>query len=399
MANDFRGLLKNVPEFYGKYKYLNSIYTPSNSVLLQYQIKSLQRATMQQDSGLYKANEYLKHLNPVSYSNDKIEALSVSQIGARILEILNSSFFTSSSSIKSKYLTEMRNGKRDYQNGGKAAMQQEIEKQIQELDMLLKMINYPNAQSVKDNFRRSMNSRSKNKTGFTNYVQYKAQEAEELMMYLLSQDSDFIGVVTGSLYNAGAQLIEDGMLFDKKTFQANNFISYTIDTDKEVKTANSLQDFFNQINRLNAKNHSIHLDNEMYAKLQQLSVLKAQAKSSFSIQELINNTVNRSAIALKDTTPIKVLQDLYYLYTLPQHPLKDNTFSKSLEAYANYSLSRSILQTSLLKNDIYFTRDGFISAADWMEKYKYMLKFKPGVRTMDNKFYAQLRKYNLQPVS
>jgi hypothetical protein len=47
--------------------------------------------------------------------------------------------------------------------------------------------------------------------------------------------------------------------------------------------------------------------------------------------------------------------------------------SKTLEALANYSLSKSIQKTTLMSNDIYFTKDGFITASKWMETYNHLL--------------------------
>ena len=42
---------------------------------------------------------------------------------------------------------------------------------------------------------------------------------------------------------------------------------------------------------------------------------------------------------------------------------------------SNYCLSLSIAKTKLIDNDIYYTKDGFILAADWMKKYNKMLAF------------------------
>lgn len=400
--------LSTQTKFWGAYEFLNNTPEASvpESVLLRYQLSKL-KALESSNPGLIKANEILNKMNqvqPMSIQNEIIE-LSTNQIYARILEILNSAFISSPTSIKGKHLEKKEGNTRyTYKEGSsKQTFQQDQDQTINELDILLEMIKYPERASLIANVAKGLNGNSIAKsTGFSSYQQYKADQAEKLMMHALGGSSEgWQALVSGSFFHKGQQLIEDGFIF------ADTDMSLTFDQNFQVtvrnkknsksseKSVSSLQEFFNLVNSLN-KTETISLSDELYSKLQELSILKAQSKSGFGVQELINKTAHRGAISLNATGVTASIQSLWNLYE--KGWIDSGKESNSLAHIANYCLSKSIALTSLLKNDIYFTRDGFISASQWMQMYSYMLKFNPAISKISNNFLSNENPYVLEHV-
>lgn len=400
-----QNLLANSNQYYGnKYKYLNNIkYSSYNdNVLFKFQLQKIKQLELISPQ-LAQANALINSVEEtkIQVNNDKIEELSINQIAARIMEILNSAFWGNEAGIKKQYLqkAEHKRGWTYKPGENKETLAQGVNQAIQELTTLLEIIKYPKNASNKliAGFKKGINSKKIN--GQT-YAQFKADQAEELMMHLISQNSGFNSIVTGKFYNKAQQLLQDGFAFDiNQEIKFDQGLSFTIHNknsgkDKNIK-ANSLNELFNEIAKING-NYSIHLSNELYDILNELSVLRAQAKSGYGVQELINSTKNRGAIALNQTDMHQALIDLYDLYTLGA--INDKKDSKTLEALANYSLSKSIQKTTLMGNDIYFTKDGFITASKWMETYKYMLAFNPGLTRLSSDFLTKTNPYILRPV-
>ena len=265
------------------------------------------------------------------------------------------------------------------------------------------MIKYPERVSLIANFAKELNGKSITKsTGFSSYQQYKADQAEKFMMHALSRSSEgWQALVSGTFFHKGQKLIEDGFIFTDMdmnlTFDQN--FQVTVRNKKNSKSSeksvSGLQEFFKLVNSLN-KAETISLSDELYSKLQELSILKAQSKSGFGVQELINKTVHRGAISLNATGAPASIQSLWNLYEMGW--INSDKESNSLAHIANYCLSKSIALTSLLENDIYFTRDGFISASQWMQTYSYMLKFNPVISKISNNFLSNRNPYILEPV-
>lgn len=401
--------LSNQTKFWGKYEFLNNIPEANmdEEALFRYQISRI-KILETQNPGLKKANEILNQMNqvqPMVIQNEIVE-LSMNKIYIRILELLNSPFISSPSSIKGAHLEKKEgNTKYTYKEGSsKETIKRDQDSAIAELDALLEIIKYPDRVNLVSNLQRGLEGKGlKRATGFSTYKEYKSNEAEKLMIYALSQSSPgWRAIVSGSFFNKGQQLIEDGFVFnsmdmDIKFDQNFKATIYKKNSGKgKEKLISSLKDFFELANSLN-RNESISLSDELYAKLQQLSLLKAQAKSGFSVQELINKTTQRGAISLEATGASASIYGLWILYVLGW--INSEKTSKSLPHIANYCLSKSIALTSLMDNDIYFTRDGFITASQWMQTYKYMLKFNPSILKISNGFLSNENPYRLMPVN
>jgi hypothetical protein len=96
------------------------------------------------------------------------------------------------------------------------------------------------------------------------------------------------------------------------------------------------------------------------------------------------------------------MSDIYHLYLddlkYSRGLFNSEGSSKTLESLANFALSKSIQKTTLMSNDIYFTKDGFITASQWMSTYEHMLKFKPGVNSLSLNMMRVVRPYSLEKV-
>lgn len=378
-----------------------------NSVLFRYQLSKIKGLEVT-NPNLIRANEILFKMNqiqPVSIQNQIVE-LSTNQIYSRVLEILNSAFISAPTSVKGRHL-EKKEGNTRYtykQGHSKETLQQDKDMIINELDVLLEMIQYPDRANLLINFARGLNGNNPLKqTGFSSYQQYKADQAEKLMMHALSGSSEgWRAMVSGSFFHKGQQLIEDGFVFNEidmdlifdSNFKVN--VKPKNNSSKGVeKSVSSLNEFFQLVNSLN-RSETISLSDELYTKLQQLSILKAQSKSGFGVQELINKTAQRGTISLESTGAPASIYGLWSLYE--KGWIDSNNTSESLSYIANYCLSKSIALTSLMSNDIYFTRDGFITASQWMQTYQYMLKFNPSISKISNGFLSNQNPYALMPV-
>ena len=395
--------------YFGDFKYLNQVRpsTFSDKVLFKVQINKLQQLERNSQS-LQRANEVLEEMGKIKLEvidNDSIQEQSLNDIGARILAILNSAFFKNENSVRQQAIDNAAGKGRGAYSGELANI---VKEKTDELDNLLTIINYPNDKKAEMIRGFKLGTSNKKIDGDT-YKNFKSTQAEELMMHLLQcSNQGFRSIVSGQMYNMSKQLIEDGFVFDSnKEFIFDKDMNYRVvdkKTNKEsTYSVKSLDEFFNQVNSLNG-NYSVHLDNDLYEKLQELSLLKAQSKSGYEVQKLINDTKNRGAIALENLEMYRALTDLYYLFWLDQTPNQDDKYfkvngtSKTLEGLANYALSKSIQKTTLLANDIYFTKDGFITASKWMTTHNHMLKFKPGVNSLSLKMMQVVRPYSLEKV-
>ena len=215
------------------------------------------------------------------------------------------------------------------------------------------------------------------------------------MVHALSQNTGWKAIQTGAFYNKSQQLLEDIFAFDDIGYniEFGKNLSFTIKQGDDTKTINvkNINDFFAEYEKLSG-NYAIHLSDELYEKFQQLSVLSGQAKSGKDLQALINSRAKtRNAISLNDLGPTSSLIGLYQLYQ--KDWIDENNESKTLTAITNYCLSKSIALTNITGNQIYFTRDGFITATKWMELYRQMLKFNPSIAKVNNNLLDKKNPY------
>lgn len=384
--------LNSQTKFWGYYEHLNNpAGNVSDNVLLRLQVARL-RALSQHKTDLIEANSFLEwaktETGNSTQNQDLILDKSTQQIYSRIVQLLNSALWSSPMNPKSSSL-EGSGKEAVYKDGESAATVQAKEQEIiAELDQLLQLIQSSKRgeiiNTVKTRFRNG-----NNESGKQAYIAFKAKEAEELAIQaLVSSNSNWRGLVSGQLYNKGQQLLQDGFVFPKQNVNFGSLLNVSISSTNNAKNSTkvgvgSLDEFFQLYENLSG-NYSISLSDELYEKLQEISIMSVQAKSGIGAQSLLNATIERNATSLNDlgiTSSLKLLMDLYKLGWV-----SESAESNTLSAIANYCLSKSIAFTNITKNSIYFTSEGFVTAPDWMERHQQMLKFHPNIK----KVYSNL---------
>ena len=392
-------------KFWGHYDYLNNpAGDVSDEILFKLQIAKL-KILENNNTQLQNANKFLSELKKINPDQilEQIEEFSENQIYARIMELINSGLISSELNPTNRALNKDSSGKFSggYKEGSNLeTIRQEENAIINELTTLLNIINYANANQLTTNLIKAFRGGKKfgNEPAgrmFSTYALYKADEAENLMVHALSQNTGWKAIQTGAFYNKSQQLLEDIFAFDDIGYniEFGKNLSFTIKQGDDTKTINvkNINDFFAEYEKLSG-NYAIHLSDELYEKFQQLSVLSGQAKSGKDLQALINSRAKtRNAISLNDLGPTSSLIGLYQLYQ--KDWIDENNESKTLTAITNYCLSKSIALTNITGNQIYFTRDGFITATKWMELYRQMLKFNPSIAKVNNNLLDKKNPY------
>lgn len=402
MTNDLFSLVKknklsNQTKFWGKeYEILNDpVGNMDDTALFNLQMAKL-RILDKIEVGLQEANNFLKWAeseHSAGTLNSELEEKSAQWVYKRILELINSALSSSSINPTSSSLTGKK-GNRIYKEGMSAETVKQKENDILlELDQLLTLINYANKGQVINQlkYRFSHNGQQDKKQ----YIEDKSLEAEILMLDLLAKsNSSWRTLLSGQLYNKGQQLLEDGFVFPDKNVSFGQSLSLQINikgnTNKESREVSSLDEFF-QLYEQFSGNYTITLSNELYDKLQEISILTAQSKSGVGLQSLLNATQERNSTSLNELGSTSALRALMKLYRMDW--IDSGEESKSLNTIANYCLSRSITLTNITKNSIYFTRDGFITASRWMDLYKQMLKFNPTINKVHNNLLDKSNPY------
>jgi hypothetical protein len=259
-------------------------------------------------------------------------------------------------------------------------------------------------------FEKSLNYRKfnfkTNKKAFIEYVQNKAEYAEELAVQALNKNKNWISIRSGNFVDSfGKQLIEDVITFSKKdnSFTDNNGnllnLSLNIIGEENNKVINvsSVEELIKELEGLSGK-YTVQLSDELYDALKEISVLNTQVKSGIN-QSLFNKNMERNKITLGqigfNSSP------LWELFTLknPNPYFKKSGNSKDLSLLTNYYLSKSINMTVLSKNELYYTKDGFVTAAEWMAKNNKVLKFNPDILKMSINMLTLNRGYKLASLS
>ena len=138
------------------------------------------------------------------------------------------------------------------------------------------------------------------------YQQTKADYAEKLAVDALNRNEGWKAIQTGNFVDKmGQQLIEDVMTFSKDSVnipfaggRLNYKIKNKIDSSISSASAGNLEDFFTQVEKLNA-NYTITLSDELYGALQQASILNTQVKSGMNKQPILTRAA-RNAITLEE---------------------------------------------------------------------------------------------------
>ena len=402
MTNDLFSLVKvnkltNQTKFWGEeYEILNNpAGNVDDNVLFNLQMARL-RILENTQMDLQAANSFLTWAQTEGSAgllSEELEEKSAQWVYKRILELVNSAFFSSDINPTNSSLTGESGNKIYKESMSASTIKQKQSDILSELDQLLTLINYANKGQVVDRLRHKF--KSSGKADKQQYIQDKSLEAEKLMLDLLvKSNSSWRTLLSGQLYHRGQQLIEDGFVFANKNISFGQELKMSISTvgssNKESRGVSSLNEFF-QLYEQFAGNYTIELSDELYDKLQEVSILSAQAKSGIGLQSLLNSTVSRNATSLNELGGTPSLRALMKLYRLDW--IESNQESETLNTIANYCLSKSIALTNITKNSIYFTRDGFITATKWMDTYKQMLKFNPVIKKVSNNLLDKANPY------
>ena len=404
MSDLYRGLIKQngrQHSFWGKYAYLNQWDQAnlSDSVLFRLQLVHLKNLEQSANKQYNAASEFIKLSSQLlQLEEQEMDKQIGESIYSRILQLMNSAFASSK-------LNPLKNKDGDWAT--REEKNQNIDNLMLEVQSILEKIKPSEGidqaivQSLEDVFaHRGVKGKMKE------YQQTKADYAEKLAVDALNRNEGWKAIQTGNFVDKmGQQLIEDVMTFSKDSVNIpfaggslNYKIKNKIDSSISTASAGSLNDFFTQVEKLNA-NYTITLSNKLYGALQQASILNTQVKSGMNGQPILTRAA-RNAITLEECGfsdfglwRLYTQQDSYKYFKLDR-----NQDSKQLNAIANYYLSKSIGKTNLAKNQLYYTELGFTTASRWMEVNKQMLKFFPAINSMALNMLTLPRQYRFRQV-
>ena len=404
MSDLYRGLIKQngrQHSFWGKYAYLNQWDQAnlSDSVLFRLQLVHLKNLEQSANKQYNAASEFIKLSSQLlQLEEQEMDKQIGESIYSRILQLMNSAFISSN-------LNPLKNKDGDWAT--REEKNQNIDNLMLEVQSILEKIkpgegiDQAIVQSLEDVFaHRGVKGKMKE------YQQTKADYAEKLAVDALNRNEGWKAIQTGNFVDKmGQQLIEDVMAFSKDSVnipfaggRLNYKIKNKIDSSISSASAGNLEDFFTQVEKLNA-NYTITLSDELYGALQQASILNTQVKSGMDKQPILTRAT-RNAITLEECGfsdfglwRLYTQQDSYKYFKLDR-----NQDSKQLNAIANYYLSKSIGKTNLAKNQLYYTELGFTTASRWMEVNKQMLKFFPAINSMALNMLTLSRQYRFRQV-
>ena len=404
MSDLYRGLIKQngrQHSFWGKYAYLNQWDQAnlSDSVLFRLQLVHLKNLEQSANKQYNAASEFIKLSSQLlQLEEQEMDKQIGESIYSRILQLMNSAFISSK-------LNPLKNKDGDWAT--REEKNQNIDNLMLEVQSILEKIkpgegiDQAIVQSLEDVFaHRGVKGKMKE------YQQTKADYAEKLAVDALNRNEGWKAIQTGNFVDKmGQQLIEYVMAFSKDSVnipfaggRLNYKIKNKIDSSISSASAGNLEDFFTQVEKLNA-NYTITLSDELYGALQQASILNTQVKSGMDKQPILTRAT-RNAITLEECGfsdfglwRLYTQQDSYKYFKLDR-----NQDSKQLNAIANYYLSKSIGKTNLAKNQLYYTELGFTTASRWMEVNKQMLKFFPAINSMALNMLTLSRQYRFRQV-
>lgn len=406
MSNDlYSGLIqpylrkgKNGEQFWGLYDSLDKVATPDTTKFLEVQISKLRALELNQK---YDAtNAFLQNVqNNLQQQNNTTENEVNNEVYSRILELMNSGLRGSSINP----FKGMQRGLSKIQQ--KQIATKRIQAIITELQTLLKEVKVNSTISAQmvATLEKRLNVDTWNWDQVPHdYIMEKADLAEALMVDKFNQNPNLRAIVTGAwIDESGQQLIEDAFAFNKGTIQTpfqHGKLSFTIKINGKnlTKSAKSIKDFLDQLDRLNGIPFTVKLSNELYEALRLGADIAGQAKSGLHGQAILNKNI-RNSLSLEDVNfDPRLLWNLYEAdlqtrteYFKPVNQQKSTT----LTALANYCLSKNVAKTALAANQLYLTAEGFVTASQWMKLNNRYLIFTPSVRSIDGEFLTKRRPY------
>lgn len=389
MGDLVQGLIKpkyQAKAFWGrKYIILND-NDLEDSALWRLQLTHMKIAEGNSNNKRYKnAEEFLYKAN--NYNQNELLDMSSSKIYSRIISLINSGLWSSennpiSSSKGSANYYEERDRK--------------VNEIMEEMTQILTVLDV--SKGLKKDILDKLEERiSTMKGSRQEYVQIKADWAEELAAIMFNQDPSLSAIKTGNIIDAaGQQLIEDVMAVFSKDLKIpfeGGALNIKLEKEgvKQNKSVKNLQEFFDLVNK--SQGFTIRISDPLYDVLKKQAAIMGQVKSGQD--QPILTTAKRNAIALSETEFSNY--ELWQLYTVetPNRWFKPTTEqeSKTLEATTNFFLSKAIAQTNIYRNQVYFTKDGIVSASRWMELNHYLLKFHPGLTKMGPNFLNKINQY------
>lgn len=385
---------KDYTSFWGKYSYLN-VYSHekmNDRALFIFQLSRL-KTRESLDVNFIHVNKFLNEI--LQSKPDANQEMTLNDISIRILELLNAGLISSGLNPKNVHMIKNGNGGYSYKPGSSNdSVKADTLALIGELQLLSDMIQSSRTDARVKRLGHAIGGLGITKTSlndeYENYNSYKANEAEILMVEILNKYKGWRAIQSGQFYYNSQQLLEDAFVFDTTinidfggSFTATKANKGSKKGSGSTVSVSNLQEFFDLVDSLKI-NESLHLSDELYEKIQEIKLFAAQAKSGVGLQHLLNETKERNSISLNQIGNQKILSDLYYLYMT--YWIDPEAESKTLEALANFWLSKSITSTNIIKNEIYFTKDGFVTASQWMKTYEQMLKFNPPIRKIMDSF-------------
>lgn len=373
-------LLDSVQEnaWWGNYTWLENLQTPPIEKLKEAQRKVLESQEKALNKKCQAANSFLEQIKKYDIKGLEQETEQVvnDAIGQRLMKLINAGL-----NQERQFDDSILKEGMDYRMRIEKA-NENLEKMIDLLKKITSSREITDSQLTKfiNLMKNAYRSASFLNMTTHEYIHKKAAAAEYATAIAINQNPEWQAIVTGNwMDEKGLQLIEDVLVFDKKTLQLQGSIPIKIKIiTKEGKTktiTKKLKDI------LEIKGTVRLASNEDYRKIQQLKLFSAQAKSG--IRQNIFTNAKRNAIPLKEIGGFGNANGIYGLYVEDIRRLDARWFkpteqqnSESLNVFANMQLSQNILKTVLSKNEIYFTTEGFTTAREWLIKKNSYVTFK-----------------------
>lgn len=391
--NDFKiGLIKDDESlqrdaFWNKYKLLNTI-TPEENIDLYFK-KQIEQLRALENNNRYdysSINAFLRNVNSMNENSIETDILSMTenQIYGRLIQILNSGF-------KSSELNPGRLKTLQQKNDQIDALIAEATSLMSNLDTL--------SEGFQDKYIALLDSRLRslnfnNKEARENYTRDKAALVEEMHTEIFRSHFSGRTFTTGSWLYKGEQLIED-VITENVNIDIFGRGSATINGKPIL--IDSLKEFYDALENT-SYTASVTVDTSLYNMIQKSKAIMGQTKSGMNNQPILNaKSAVRNALTLKDISfSPKEIYDLYAAEPFGPSYFKESKeqYSKSLAAFANWALSKSIAKTNIKRNQVYLSEHGFQKASEWLETSQQMLQFNPAITKIENNFMNIKRPYS-----
>lgn len=384
--------------WWGGYNF-DGIADPSMQAIQALQIQQLAAHEQQSRMQCQEANRFLndlKQVDPNSLRQQVTNAVDKS-IGAKLVELLNAGLAKSTAST------------RLYRGWNNVKALSAMETNLRAVDSLLTEVmtglGMLNPVNFYANFGAETHAIDKivqalrqayqllGSGNFYQYVQMKAAIAEEIAAQVISSHPDYTAVVTGDwMDQKGQQLIEDILVFKdiNATFGGEGLtIRMEINGQWETGKVKTVKDLIEIEGR-------VELSDEAYDAIKKIKAFAVQSKSG--IDQNILTKAKRNSISLAQIGGVGSVQGIVGIYNEDMarddarwFKPSDAQNSKSLNAWANYQLSKNIMNTMLAENEVYFTEFGFMTASQWLEQTKKYIMFAEPVKNLTSDFMSRAR--------